>query len=94
MNCNAELWKPFNVSVLKNVIGHRPRWMALGILTIVIYCLVNVIPHFLYGPGEDSLLLTVEYGAVKDDEKTKAVQEMDNNLLICQRNGNLPVIYQ
>lgn len=35
----------------------------------------------------------MEHGGVKDDEKTKAVQEMDNNLLICQRNGKyLPVI--
>lgn len=50
---------------------------------------MNVIPHFLYGPGEDALKLTVEYGAVKDDDKTKEVQEMDNNLLICQRNGNI-----
>ncbi|KAG4067712.1 hypothetical protein HA402_005484 [Bradysia odoriphaga] len=67
--------------------GHRPRWMAVGILTIVIYCLMNVIPHFLYGPGEDALLLTVEHGAVKDDEKTKAVQETDNNLLTCRHNA-------
>lgn len=63
--------------------------MALGILTIVIYCLMNVVPHFLYGPGEDALLLTVEHGAVMDDDKTNAVQEMENNLLICQRNGNI-----
>lgn len=63
--------------------------MAVGILTIVIYCLMNVIPHFLYGPGDDALLLTVEHGGVKDDEKTKAVQETDNNLLICRRNGKM-----
>lgn len=63
--------------------------MALGILTIVIYCLVNVVPHFLYGPGEDALMLTVEYGAIKDDQKTKAVQEMDNNILICRQNGKI-----
>lgn len=62
--------------------------MAVGILTIVIYCLLNAVPHFLYGPGEDALSLTVEHGGVKDDDKTKAVQEMDNNLLVCQRNGN------
>lgn len=63
--------------------------MAVGILTIVIYCLMNVIPHFLYGPGEDALLLTVEHGGVRDDEKTKAVQDIDNNLLTCRRNGKI-----
>lgn len=33
-------------------------------------------------------MLTVEHGAVQDDQKTKAVQEMDNKLLTCQHNGN------
>ncbi|KAJ6641301.1 Solute carrier organic anion transporter family member 74D, partial [Pseudolycoriella hygida] len=67
--------------------GNRPRWIAIGILSIVTYCLLSAIPHFIYGPGEDALLLTVEYGAVRDEEKSKAVQELDNNLLICRQNG-------
>lgn len=68
-------------------LGHRPRWMAFGILTIVIYCLMNGLPHFIYGPGEDALSLTVEYGAVKDDEVSKAVQDLNNKKLLCQKNG-------
>lgn len=67
--------------------GHRPRWMAFGIITIVVYCLMNSMPHFLYGPGDDALSLTIEYGGVKDDEQTKVVQETNNKKLICQTNG-------
>lgn len=61
--------------------------MAFGILTIVIYCLMNVTPHFIYGPGEDALSLTVEHGGVRDDEQTKAIMEKNNQKLICQSNG-------
>jgi len=69
--------------------GHRPRWMAFGILTIVIYCLMNVMPHFLYGPGEDALALTVEHGGVRDDEQSKAIQDLNNKKLLCQSNGEI-----
>lgn len=48
---------------------------------------MNVLPHFLYGPGDDALSLTLEHGGVRDDEQTKAVQEMNNRKLLCQRNG-------
>ncbi|KAK3908294.1 Solute carrier organic anion transporter family member 74D [Frankliniella fusca] len=46
--------------------GHRPRWIAFGIYTVVLYCLLTALPHLMYGPGEDSLALTVEHGAVYD----------------------------
>lgn len=42
--------------------GHRPRWIALGLYTVVAFCILNALPHFLYGPGEDALKLTTEYG--------------------------------
>lgn len=70
-----------------SIAGHRPRWMAFGVITIVIYCLMNVTPHFLYGAGDDALSLTVEHGAVQDDKQTKAVQESRNRKLLCQKNG-------
>lgn len=41
---------------------HRPRWIAVGIYTVVLFCLMNALPHFLYGPGEDAFGLTYEYG--------------------------------
>ncbi|KAK0090045.1 hypothetical protein PV325_003858 [Microctonus aethiopoides] len=44
--------------------GHRPRWIAIGIYTVVLFCCLTMLPHFLYGPGEDALSLTNEYGVV------------------------------
>ncbi|KAL5281163.1 hypothetical protein ACFFRR_004900 [Megaselia abdita] len=43
--------------------AHRPRWIGFGLLTIVAFCLLTALPHFIYGPGEDALKLTLEYGA-------------------------------
>ncbi|XP_034947895.1 solute carrier organic anion transporter family member 74D-like [Chelonus insularis] len=44
--------------------GHRPRWIAVGIYTVVIFCCLTMLPHFLYGPGEDALQLTKEFGGI------------------------------
>lgn len=41
--------------------GHRPRWMALGMYTVVLFCILTALPHFLYGAGEDALSLTMEH---------------------------------
>ncbi|CAG9855221.1 unnamed protein product [Phyllotreta striolata] len=40
--------------------GHRPRWMAFGMYTVVLFCLITALPHYLYGAGEDALSLTEE----------------------------------
>ena len=42
--------------------GHRPRWVGLGIYTVVLSTIISALPHFLYGAGEDVLDFTVEYG--------------------------------
>lgn len=49
---------------------HRPRWIALGLYTVVIYCLLTASPHLLYGAGDDALYLTKEYGADFDEDST------------------------
>ncbi|CAH1153525.1 unnamed protein product [Phaedon cochleariae] len=54
--------------------GHRPRWMALGMYTVVLFCLLTALPHFLYGAGDDALSLTMEYG-------TNPNSSIDNMLL-------------
>lgn len=41
--------------------GHRPRWMAFGILASAISYFLHATPHFLYGPGNEALSLTAEY---------------------------------
>lgn len=67
--------------------GHRPRWIGIGIITIVIYCLLNATPHFLYGPGEEAISLAMEHGAVRDPIQTKMLQDIENKKLLCKRNG-------
>lgn len=44
--------------------------MALGTLTMVMFCLLTALPHLLYGPGEDALQLTEEYGSSHDADAT------------------------
>lgn len=33
-----------------------------GMLTIAIFCFMNALPHFLFGLGQDTLDVTLEYG--------------------------------
>jgi hypothetical protein len=43
--------------------GHKTRWVASGTLTVGFACLMLLLPHLIFGPGQDALELTVEYGA-------------------------------
>lgn len=38
--------------------GHRPRWMATGVYLLSIFCFMMVLPHLLYGAGEDAISLS------------------------------------
>lgn len=40
---------------------NRPRWIAWGIFSCSISCFILVIPHIIYGAGDDVLELTEEY---------------------------------
>lgn len=35
--------------------GHRPRWMAIGVLCSALSCFLAAIPHFIYGPGFEAM---------------------------------------
>lgn len=52
-------------------------------LTIGIFCLMNAWPHFLFGPGQDALDATVEFGR-SDFNKSTAKQHKE----LCQTGGN------
>jgi hypothetical protein len=66
--------------------GHRPRWIAMGIYTVVLYCLMTALPHLLYGPGEDALALTVEYGGVVDQNATQeAISKLESSSSLLRR---------
>ncbi|KAK9758932.1 Kazal-type serine protease inhibitor domain [Popillia japonica] len=62
---------------------HRPRWMALGLYTVVLFCLMTALLHWLYGAGEDALLLTTEFGARYDENITKEVFEKEQRKSLC-----------
>lgn len=61
---------------------------------MIVYCLLNSAPHFMYGPGDDALALTEEFGAVKDDQQSNALQEINNQKLICQTNSKRDNIFK
>ncbi|KAJ8669939.1 hypothetical protein QAD02_001198 [Eretmocerus hayati] len=41
--------------------GHRPRWIAAGVAFSAASCFVLALPHLIYGPGQNALVLTKEY---------------------------------
>ena len=65
---------------------HRPRWIAFGLIAIVIYCILTALPHFLYGPGQESLSLTVEYRGSKNQQETQEALLVENRKMLCRRN--------
>ncbi|XP_011500420.1 PREDICTED: solute carrier organic anion transporter family member 5A1 [Ceratosolen solmsi marchali] len=72
--------------------GHRPRWIAVGIYTVVLFCCLTMLPHFLYGPGEDALILTKEYGAklqtAAGNTSSNAVFEKQRKFLCLNRTNH------
>lgn len=66
---------------------HRPRWMGFGLLTLVCFCMLTATPHFIYGPGEDALSLTKEYGAVSDINISLQDLEKQRQKVLCRNDG-------
>lgn len=64
--------------------GHRPRWMAFGMYTVVLYCLLTALPHFLYGSGEDALSLTKEYGSNFSHNTTDSLLQKHRKQMLCE----------
>lgn len=57
--------------------------MALGLYTVVLFCLMTALLHLLYGAGEDALLLTTEFGARYDANTTKDLFEREQRKSLC-----------
>ncbi|EDW35953.1 GL16936 [Drosophila persimilis] len=66
--------------------GHRPRWMGIGLLTIVAFCLLTGSLHFIYGAGEDALKLTREYGG--QSQANESVSDPQENKKLCQTSAS------
>ncbi|XP_067634401.1 solute carrier organic anion transporter family member 74D-like [Eurosta solidaginis] len=69
--------------------GHRPRWIGFGIMTIVVFCWLTAVPHFLYGPGKDALALTSEFGDVPNENTTLEVLEEQRAKSLCRDRSNV-----
>lgn len=53
---------------------------------MAVNCFLNVLPHIIYGPGEDALFLTVEHGGVFDSNTTQAVLDETKKKMLCNVN--------
>lgn len=40
---------------------NRPKWISWGMIFSSMSCFILTLPHFIYGPGDDSLQLTKEH---------------------------------
>lgn len=69
--------------------GHRPRWLAVGMYSAVLFCLLSALPHFLYGPGEEALSMTKEFGAEIDSDVSFELQQMEKTKSLCNFNSRL-----
>lgn len=67
--------------------GHRPRWMALGMYTVVLFCLLTALPHFLYGAGEDALSLTTEHRTDNENVSYDALLLQQSKALCHRKNA-------
>ena len=54
---------------------------------MALYCFINSAPHFLFGPGEEALSLTEEFGGIRDVHHSRALQELKDKKLLCRTNG-------
>lgn len=50
------------------------------------FCALTALPHFLYGPGDQALSLTKEFGASTNDEATFEVLEKERQKTLCRTN--------
>lgn len=48
---------------------------------VVLFCCLTMLPHFLYGPGEDALSLTKEYGAKPKTLNTSEIPDKHRKFL-------------
>ncbi|ODN05136.1 Solute carrier organic anion transporter family member 1C1 [Orchesella cincta] len=69
--------------------GHRPRWMAAGVLISAASCFVLASPHYFYGPGNDALSLTEEYAHVYE---TPGITTTQSSLLAYNSTTDSPLV--
>lgn len=68
---------------------NKPRWMSYALYGIAMYCFVSALPHFIYGPGDDALRLTKEYGEDWMLNTTELIVLKEKRKLLCNANGRV-----
>lgn len=56
--------------------GHKTRWVAVGSVVVALSCFLRILPYFIYGPGEDALKYTAEYGAANNISLEQAMDDL------------------
>ncbi|XP_076057897.1 solute carrier organic anion transporter family member 74D-like [Oratosquilla oratoria] len=59
--------------------GHRPRWIASGLLLSFLGCMITVIPHVIYGAGD--------FDVFTRQEGTHATRVEDKTIGLCSGNS-------
>lgn len=59
-----------------------------SISQVVAFCCLTMLPHFLYGPGQDALLLTKEYGAKNPNTSTSYTIPEKMKKFLCKTGDN------
>jgi hypothetical protein len=72
--------------------GSKPKWIAISMYCAVVSCVFNAVPHFVYGPGEDALSLTTEYGSDFESISTNYTP-INNQLCIPKGESNCFIYY-
>ena len=74
--------------------GHKTRWVAVGTFLVGLSCFLRLLPHLIYGPGQDALALTVENGGSYDEtidngrlHKSKSRDRQFDGNRVCATNG-------
>lgn len=70
--------------------GHKPHWVAAGLLLIASFCLMFALPHAVYG-APDSLQFTKEFGVSSDTGAFNSVEiaELEKRKLLCNTNSTM-----
>lgn len=68
--------------------GHKPHWVAAGLLMLSGFCLMFALPHLVYG-APDALQFTQEHGLSATAKDFDVIVEAEKRKLLCNSNATL-----
>lgn len=70
--------------------GHKPHWIAAGLLLLSGFCLLFALPHLMYG-SPDALQFTKEYEVPTSAKDFNQLVETEKRKLLCNTNSSLAI---